>query len=76
MSIPKIDKDIPIPRRAFSKWAATVEEMKYGDSVVVHSRSIATALHVAINRGGHGGVVRKIAPDSYRVWKVPRKPSE
>jgi len=67
----KIDKNIPIPRKQHKKatWAALVDQMDVGDSVLVNNIAERAALTNAIKAQGYEATTRK-EDDKFRVWRL------
>lgn len=67
----KIDKNIPVPRRQVKKatWAALVDQMDVGDSVLVNSVAERASLTNAIKAQGYEATTRK-EDDKFRVWRL------
>lgn len=67
----KIDKNIPVPRRQVKKatWAALVDKMDVGDSVLVSSVAERASLTNAIKAQGYEATTRK-EDDKFRVWRL------
>jgi len=67
----KIDKNIPIPRKQHKKatWAALVDQMDVGDSVLVNNVSERQSLTMAIKAQGYEVTTRKV-DDKFRVWRL------
>lgn len=65
-SSPKIESGIPIPPR--SEWAALLDKMKPGDSVVL-SVAKATALRAQARYAGVTMTSRTEGPNLVRIWR-------
>ena len=67
----KIDKNIPIPRKQVKKaiWAALVDQMDVGDSVLVNNVSERQSLTMAIKAQGYEVTTRRVG-DKFRVWRL------
>ena len=67
----KIDKNIPIPRKQHKKatWAALVDQMDVGDSVLVNNVAERAALTIAIKMQGYEATTRK-EDGKFRVWRL------
>jgi hypothetical protein len=67
----KIDKNIPVPRKQVKKavWAALVDQMDVGDSVLVNSVAERASLTNAIKAQGYEATTRK-EDDKFRVWRL------
>ena len=68
---PIIEKNIPIPRRQGKKatWAALVDNMDVGDSVLVNNGSERASLTNASKAQGYEVTTRK-EDDKFRVWRL------
>lgn len=67
-----IEPDIPIPKRktyVSSKYEPWVAKLGVGDSVSFESRAIASAFANAMKAKGQRPVIRKVAPNEFRVWR-------
>jgi len=71
MPKPIIEKNIPIPRKQGKKatWAALVDNMDVGDSVLVNNGSERASLTNAIKAQGYEVTTRK-EDDKFRVWRL------
>ena len=67
----KIDKNIPVPRIQVKKatWAALVDQMDVGDSVLVNTVAERASLSNAIKAQGYEATTRK-EDDKFRVWRL------
>jgi len=67
----KVDKNIPIPRKQHKKatWAALVDQMDVGDSVLVDNKRERSAINNAMVAKGYKGTQR-IEGDKIRVWRI------
>lgn len=67
----RIDKNIPVPRKQIKKavWAALVDKMDVGDSVLVNNVSERQSLTNAIKAQGYEVTTRR-EDDKFRVWRI------
>ena len=67
----KIEKNIPLPRKQAKKatWAALVDNMDVGDSVLVNNVTERASLTNAIKAQGYEVTTRK-EDDKFRVWRM------
>jgi len=66
---PQVERDIPIPKRRWSKYRDVVARMGVDDSVVVPTFRDAQKLRMTIARHlGLKATSRKLKDGGYRVW--------
>lgn len=72
MSELKIEKGIAIPNKVVgrpAKWSKLAREMEFHDSVLLKTMPEVSAMRRAIYNTGYKAIVRKLAPNEYRLWK-------
>lgn len=67
----QIEHNIPVPKReTCARWAALVERMNPGDSVVVSSESARKAIARALTKAGNRTTSIKLNGQGFRVWSL------
>ena len=64
---PKIEKNVPIPKKRTSGVSALLRKLKVGESILLPKQAAYTQAYAVL---GKGNCTIRSTPDGVRVWRI------